>query len=135
MKKKLSIMIVLSIILMSVVLPVFAKSPDDEIMGPGSSSGKIYKKYVVPYPKIAYIPTNFYYVDGEYSGTLYLKTVTYDSGYANAIYEGWIYQDQANPNDKRGSQVFMEKVGDGYRVVDKRENALNSNTVLLDLTK
>lgn len=135
MMKKLSLMIVLSIIIMSVIIPVYAKSPDGELRGPGSSSGKIYKKYVVPYPEGVYIPTKIDYVDGEWSGTLYLKTVSHGSGKAYAIYEGWIYQDSANPYDKNGSKVYLEKLGDGYRIRDKRSNPLDSDTVLLDLTK
>lgn len=128
MIKKLSLMIVLSIIIMSVILPVYAKSPDGEI------EPKIYKTYKVTY-KEGYIPLNVMYIHNGYSGKIYLKKVSHDHEFAVAIYEGFIYTDLANPYDKNGSKVYLEKLGDGYRIRDKRSNPLDSDTVLLDSIK
>lgn len=128
MMKKLSLMIVLSIIIMSVILPVYAKSPD------GEKEPKIYKTYTVTY-KEGYIPASVMYINNGYSGKIYLKRVSHNNGFVDATYEGFIYTDVVNPYDKNGSKVYLEKLGDGYRIRDKRSNPLDSDTVLLDLNK
>ena len=89
MKRTLSILLALVMFLASIV-PVIG-AVGDEAYGPTPGSRKRFETLIVRYHKGENIPTYYDYLSKEWSGTLYLKTVTHTDAEVKAIYSGWVY--------------------------------------------